>query len=68
MGKRRSEQKYIGRGGLLARWGISAMTLERRLKNDQAFPKTIRFEDGERARRYWLLAEVERYEQSKVSS
>jgi hypothetical protein len=64
--KKPSARRYVPRGFLLERWGISHMTLERRLATDPDFPKPVKWsekgKDDPRARRYWLLADIERYE------
>jgi predicted DNA-binding transcriptional regulator AlpA len=59
-------ETFIKRKQLLERWGISAMTLERRLKTDPQTPRPIRFDVGPRAVRFWRLSEIEAYERMKA--
>ena len=55
-------ETFIKRKHLLERWGISAMTLERRLRVDPQMPRPVRFDIGPRAVRFWRLSEIEAYE------
>lgn len=59
--------KFLRRSDLMARWNISPMTLERRIAADPDFPKSVRFEEGDRAWRYWLTTDVEAYEKLLVT-
>ena len=60
------QENFIKRKQLLERWGISAMTLERRLRVDPQMPRPVRFDIGPRAVRFWRLSEIETYERKKA--
>jgi predicted DNA-binding transcriptional regulator AlpA len=55
-------KKYLTVAELRARWGVSTMFLDRRLKDDDAFPKPEKIGPNIWSHRKWLLSEIEEYE------
>jgi hypothetical protein len=60
------DQKYITTRGLQERWSCSHMFIERKLREDPTFPPYSRFGDGPKAKRRWIIGDIEAYERSKV--
>ena len=61
------EQIYITRSELQKRWNASHMFIERLVATDPTFPQFFRFGDGRLAQRRWILAEIEKWERSKIA-
>ena len=61
------ETVFISRKTLCARYGVSHMFVERRLKDDPTFPKPTRFGKGT-GRRYWRIDEIEKWERARAAA
>ena len=59
------EKVFIDRKALCARYGVSHMFIERRLKKDPTFPKPTKFGKGT-CRRYWRLDEIVAWERARA--
>jgi hypothetical protein len=59
-------KKYLTFNQVCERWGnCNPMSLERKLRDDAAFPRPVRLLDGRR--RYFDLAEIEAYERAAAA-
>jgi hypothetical protein len=57
-------KRYLGMNDLKARWGVSKQTVERRLRDDPAFPQPFTFPNS--TIRKWDEESVIRYERTAV--
>ena len=60
MAKRPAQnKKYITRRGIQERWCCSHMFVERKIRTDPLFPPYTRLGDGPKAKRQWILDDIE---------
>lgn len=57
-------KRYLGMNDLLERWGVGKQTVERRLRNDPAFPQPFKFPNS--PIRKWTEEQIEDYEKLAV--
>jgi predicted DNA-binding transcriptional regulator AlpA len=57
--------RFLGVGDLMARWGVCRMTIERLVRSDPDFPRSIRIGRKSRIRK-WAEAAIEKYERASV--
>lgn len=66
----KGERVFLDIPALMARYGVSHMFIERRLKKDPSFPKPTQFGMGagkHQGPRYWRIDEIEKWERARVA-
>jgi hypothetical protein len=63
------ENGYVGRSFLQRRYRVTGKTIDRWMKRKAppVFPKPVRFNEGQFARRFWRLADVLEFEKQLLA-
>jgi predicted DNA-binding transcriptional regulator AlpA len=60
-----TDNRYLSAAQIMERFGVSHMWIIRRMA-DADFPKPFKFTNSKTARRFWLIADVEQWEQQRI--